>query len=183
MRRGRDRRDQRTGPVGPDRRADGAELHPAPLGVATLTRAVRRCNRRHECPDRRHPQDDARHARARKAGGARWRRLQSPNRLFDGVMIKDNHIAALGGDRAIGEAVRRARAAFRTRSRSRSRSTNLDQLDAGARRPARRSSCSTTCRSRGCARRGDHRRPGHSRSVRRRQSVERCARLPRPEST
>ena len=44
-------------------------------GVATLTRAFVDAIAGTQCPDRRHPQDDAGHARAREAGGAAWRRL------------------------------------------------------------------------------------------------------------
>ena len=56
--------------------------------------------------------------------------------LFDGVMIKDNHIAALGGDRAIGEAVPRARSRIPHTVKIEVEVANLDQLrlalDAGA---------------------------------------------------
>jgi nicotinate-nucleotide pyrophosphorylase (carboxylating) len=48
--------------------------------------------------------------------------------LFDGVMIKDNHIAALGGDPAIGEAVARARNRIPHTVKVEIEVANLDQL-------------------------------------------------------
>lgn len=48
--------------------------------------------------------------------------------LFDGVMIKDNHIAALGGDRALGEAVARARRDIPHTVKIEVEVANLDQL-------------------------------------------------------
>ena len=48
--------------------------------------------------------------------------------LFDGVMIKDNHIAALGGDSAIGEAVARARNRIPHTVKVEIEVANLDQL-------------------------------------------------------
>jgi nicotinate-nucleotide pyrophosphorylase (carboxylating) len=56
--------------------------------------------------------------------------------LFDGVMIKDNHIAALGGDDAIGEAVDRARSQIPHTVKIEVEVANLEQLrlalDSGA---------------------------------------------------
>jgi nicotinate-nucleotide pyrophosphorylase (carboxylating) len=48
--------------------------------------------------------------------------------LFDGVMIKDNHIAALGGDDAIGEAVDRARSQIPHTVKIEVEVANLEQL-------------------------------------------------------
>jgi nicotinate-nucleotide pyrophosphorylase (carboxylating) len=48
--------------------------------------------------------------------------------LFDGVMIKDNHIAALGGDRAIRDAVVRARNRIPHTVKIEIEVANLDQL-------------------------------------------------------
>ena len=48
--------------------------------------------------------------------------------LFDGVMIKDNHIAALGGDDAIGDAVARARRQIPHTVKIEIEVANLDQL-------------------------------------------------------
>jgi nicotinate-nucleotide pyrophosphorylase (carboxylating) len=48
--------------------------------------------------------------------------------LFDGVMIKDNHISALGGDDAIGEAVDRARSQIPYTVKIEVEVANLEQL-------------------------------------------------------
>jgi nicotinate-nucleotide pyrophosphorylase (carboxylating) len=49
--------------------------------------------------------------------------------LFDGVMIKDNHIVAVGGDDAIGAAIERARHAVPHTVKIEVEVSNLDQLE------------------------------------------------------
>jgi nicotinate-nucleotide pyrophosphorylase (carboxylating) len=78
-------------------------------GVATLTRAfvdvIAGTNSRIVDTRKTTPGMRVLEKQAVRHGGASNHRIG----LFDGVMIKDNHIAALGGDCAIGEAVARAR--------------------------------------------------------------------------
>ena len=98
-------------------------------GVATLTRAfvdaiagthARIVDTRKTTPGMRVLEKQA----VRHGGGSNHR-----IGLFDGVMIKDNHIAALGGDRAIGEAVVRARSRIPHTVKVEVEVANLDQLD------------------------------------------------------
>ena len=97
-------------------------------GVATLTRAfvdaiagtnARIVDTRKTTPGMRLLEKQA----VRHGGGSNHR-----IGLFDGVMIKDNHIAALGGDRAIGEAVARARSRIPHTVKIEVEVANLDQL-------------------------------------------------------
>ena len=110
-------------------------------GIATLDRAVRRGGAGHQGAHPRHAQDDAGLARAREIRGARRRRHEPPPRSLDGVLIKDNHLAALDGDVAL--AVTRARELAPARaSRSRSSATRSSRsrrrVDGGRRHhPAR----------------------------------------------
>jgi nicotinate-nucleotide pyrophosphorylase (carboxylating) len=105
-------------------------------GVATLTRTfveavagtgVRIVDTRKTTPGMRVLEKQA----VRDGGGSNHR-----IGLFDGVMIKDNHIAALGGDDAIGEAVARARTRIPHTVKVEIEVANLDQLrlalDSGA---------------------------------------------------
>jgi nicotinate-nucleotide pyrophosphorylase (carboxylating) len=105
-------------------------------GVATLTRAfvdaiagtnARIVDTRKTTPGMRVLEKEA----VRHGGGSNHR-----IGLFDGVMIKDNHIAALGGDRAISESVARARSRIPHTVKIEIEVANLDQLrlaiDSGA---------------------------------------------------
>jgi len=98
-------------------------------GVATLTRAfvdaiagthARIVDTRKTTPGMRVLEKQA----VRHGGGSNHR-----IGLFDGVMIKDNNIAALGGDRVIGEAVVRARSRIPHTVKVEVEVANLDQLD------------------------------------------------------
>ena len=84
----------------------GLNLLCAPVRRRDAHVALRGRDGRHEGAHRRHPQD---HARPARPGEGRDRpRRRPPHRfgLFDGAMIKDNHIAAAGGVRRAIEAVR-----------------------------------------------------------------------------
>jgi nicotinate-nucleotide pyrophosphorylase (carboxylating) len=105
-------------------------------GVATLTRtfveAVAGCGARIVDTRKTTPGMRVLEKQAVRDGGGSNHRIG----LFDGVMIKDNHIAALGGDYAIGEAVTRARARIPHNLKVEIEVANLDQLrlalDSGA---------------------------------------------------
>jgi nicotinate-nucleotide pyrophosphorylase (carboxylating) len=105
-------------------------------GVATLTRtfveAVAGCGARIVDTRKTTPGMRVLEKQAVRDGGGSNHRIG----LFDGVMIKDNHIAALGGDDAIGEAVTRARVRIPHTVKVEIEVANLDQLrlalDSGA---------------------------------------------------
>jgi len=97
-------------------------------GIATMTRAavraigkgkLRLLDTRKTSPGMR-----ALSKEAVRAGGGVNHRFG----LFDGVLIKDNHVAAVGG--SIGEAVRRARANASRLVRIEAEVTRLDQIEA-----------------------------------------------------
>jgi nicotinate-nucleotide pyrophosphorylase (carboxylating) len=105
-------------------------------GVATLTRtfveAVAGCGARIVDTRKTTPGMRVLEKQAVRDGGGSNHRIG----LFDGVMIKDTHIAALGGDDAIGEAVARARTRMPLTVKVEIEVANLDQLrlalDSGA---------------------------------------------------
>ena len=142
----RDRR--RPGPRAARRRAHGAQPARPPLGDRDADRALRRARSTAGADDPRHPQDDARPARAREGRGRRRRRAQPPHgpRRRDpdqGEPRRARRRPGAGGRRrAEAQPGWRSRSSAATWPRSRRRS-----------RPAPTGCCSTTWASPSCARR------------------------------
>ena len=98
-------------------------------GTATLTRqfvdAIAGTNTRIVDTRKTSPGMRVLEKRAVRDGGGSNHRIG----LFDGVIIKDNHIAALGGDQSISEAVNRARAVIPHTVKIEVEVANLSQLE------------------------------------------------------